>query len=84
MEVWYWLLTYWVYQLARATQALTMGSGTWEISKAHGEFIVWLEKATWLDVELALQSVILTRPNLLWFFNKVSQGLDNEHGWTSH
>ena len=71
MEVWYWLLTYWVYQIARATQALTMGKGTWEISKSHGESIVAIEKLFWLDMEVPLQAFVLARPNLLWFFNKV-------------
>lgn len=71
MEVWYWLLTYWVYQIARAAQALTMGKGTWEISKGHGEMIVWLEKMFWLDIEIPLQGFVMARPHLLWFFNKV-------------
>lgn len=68
-----WLLTYWVYQLARATQAVTMGEGTWDISKAHGELIVRIEKALFLDFEIALQQFVIVRPHLLWFFNKVSK-----------
>lgn len=75
MEVWYWLLTYWVYQLARATQAVTMGKGTWEISKDHGELIVAIEKMFWLDMEVPLQAFVLARPSLLWFFNKVCLSL---------
>lgn len=73
MEVWYWLLTYWVYQVARAMQALTMGKGTWEISKGHGELLVAIEKMFWLDIELPLQGFVMARPALLWFFNKVGR-----------
>jgi len=70
LEVHYWLLTYWVYQIARAMQALSMGSGTREVSQRHGEFIVWLEQVLHLDMELPLQAFVLARPSLLWFFNK--------------
>lgn len=62
---------YWVYQIARAIQALSMGSGTRELSQRHGEFLVWLEQILHLDIELPLQRFVLVRPNLLWFFNKV-------------
>jgi hypothetical protein len=71
MEVWYWLLTYWVYQIARATQALTMGAGTWELSKTHSVWLVNIERYLHIDVELPLQHFVMARPNLLWIFNKV-------------
>jgi len=70
MEVWYWLLTYWVYQIARAMQALTMGSGTREIAQRHAEIIVALERVLHIDVELALQHYVIAHPALLYFFNK--------------
>ncbi|KLO15633.1 hypothetical protein SCHPADRAFT_824512 [Schizopora paradoxa] len=70
MEVWYWLLTYWVYQIARAMQALTMGKGTRGIAQRHAELIIIIERALHIDIELALQKIILTRPALLYFFNK--------------
>ena len=69
--MWYWLLLYWVYQLARAAQAVSMGPGTRELSQQHGESLVRLEQALWIDVELPLQRLILPRPALLWFSNKV-------------
>lgn len=72
MEVWYWLLTYWVYQIARACQALTMGSSTRATSQEHGIWLLNLEKKLGLDMELWLQGVIIKegRGGLLWFFNK--------------
>lgn len=72
MEVWYWLLTYWVYQIARACQALTMGQHTREISQSHAISLLNVEKWMGINMELWLQGVILAdgRGWLLWFFNK--------------
>ena len=71
MEVWYWLLTYWIYQISRAMQALTMGEETWAISQRHAELIIWLERIMFLDVELPLQHFVMARPALLYCFNKI-------------
>ena len=73
LEVHYWLLTYWVYQIARAMQALTMGDGTRALSQRHGEWLVELERVLSLDIELPLQHFVMARPALLWFFNKVGR-----------
>lgn len=70
MEVWYWLLTYWVYQIARACQALTMGEYTRELSEVHSRQILALEQFLHIDVELGLQRFVLQRAWLLTFFNK--------------
>lgn len=70
MEVWYWLLTYWVYQIARACQALTMGANTRSISERHARQIISIQRWLHIDVELALQHFVMKREWLLIFFNK--------------
>jgi hypothetical protein len=47
-----------------------MGKHTREISQDHAIGLLNLEKALGLDIELGLQSLILNRAWLLWFFNK--------------
>lgn len=71
MELIYWLLTYWIYQISRATQALTMGEGTWAVAQQHGEWIVWLERVTLADIELPVQHFVMARPVLMYLCNKV-------------
>ncbi|KAL7425247.1 hypothetical protein Q5752_000935 [Cryptotrichosporon argae] len=70
MECWYWVLTYWIYQLARAAQAVTMGHNTRVLSEAHARVIIALERALHIDCELALQHFVMRFPLLLAFFNK--------------
>ena len=47
-----------------------MGKDTRDISQRHAIWLLNLEKATGLDIEKGLQSLILDRPFILWFFNK--------------
>ena len=47
-----------------------MGKHTRDISQRHAIWLLNLEKATGLDIEKGLQSLILDRPFILWFFNK--------------
>lgn len=86
MEVWYWLLTYvfywqrstesladyryWVYQIARACQALTMGDSTRELSERHARQIIAIERFFHIDIELGLQRIVMNHQWLLTFFNK--------------
>ncbi|WWC66003.1 uncharacterized protein I303_108625 [Kwoniella dejecticola CBS 10117] len=70
LEVWYWLLTYWIYQIARAMQALTMGSDFRILAERHARQIIEIEKVLHLDMELALQRIVMERSWLLTFFNK--------------
>ena len=62
--------SYWVYQIARACQALTMGDTTRAISEGHARQIVSLEKFLHIDIELGLQHFVMRHNWLLVFFNK--------------
>lgn len=61
---------YWVYQLARAAQAVSMGANTRVLSEAHARAILAIEVALGLDIEKALQEVVMKHDLLLRFFNK--------------
>lgn len=61
---------YWVYQIARACQALTMGANTRSISERHARQIISVQRWLHIDVELALQHFVMKREWLLIFFNK--------------
>ncbi|WVR07946.1 hypothetical protein IAU60_004989 [Kwoniella sp. DSM 27419] len=70
MEVWYWLLTYWIYQIARAMQALTMGADFRALAERHARQIITIERSLMIDIELGLQRFVMNRSWLLTFFNK--------------
>ncbi|TYJ53210.1 hypothetical protein B9479_006188 [Cryptococcus floricola] len=70
MEVWYWLLTYWIYQIARAMQALTMGADFRALAEQHARQIIAIQRWLAIDCELALQKFVMEREWLLVFFNK--------------
>jgi hypothetical protein len=56
--------------LETAAQAVTMGKNTRQISQDHAIWLLNIEKALGIDIELGLQKLILDRPFILWFFNK--------------
>lgn len=47
-----------------------MGSNTREIAQVNSIWLLNLEKAVGMDVELGLQKFVLQHAGLLWFFNK--------------
>jgi hypothetical protein len=47
-----------------------MGKNTRQISQDHAIWLLNIEKALGIDIELGLQKLILDRPFILWFFNK--------------
>jgi len=61
---------YWVYQIARACQALRMATQTRAVSEVHGRQILMLEQLLGIDVELGLQELVMTSDFLLVVFNK--------------
>lgn len=65
-----WLFSYWVYQIARALQALSMGDNTRTLSEAHARTILAIESALGLDIEKALQELVMKSDLILVFFNK--------------
>ncbi|WWD20416.1 hypothetical protein CI109_104892 [Kwoniella shandongensis] len=70
LEVWYWLLTYWTYQIARAVQALTMGADFRSLAEKHARQIIAFEEWLHIDIELGLQHLVMRHDWLLVFFNK--------------
>ncbi|WVQ84440.1 hypothetical protein IAT38_006592 [Cryptococcus sp. DSM 104549] len=70
MEVWYWLLTYWIYQIARAIQAVTMGADFRALAEHHARQIIAIQEWLHIDCELALQHFVMKHHWLLIFFNK--------------
>lgn len=62
--------SYWVYQIARALQALSMGDNTRSLSEAHARTILAIESALGLDIEKALQELVMKSDMILIFFNK--------------
>ncbi|KAF6828677.1 integral membrane protein [Colletotrichum musicola] len=60
-EIWYWNLTYWVYQLLRAFSArmIAGNEAVFDRARAHAISILRLEHLLGLDVELAVQRRIL-------------------------
>jgi hypothetical protein len=58
-----------------------MGKNTRQISQDHAIWLLNVEKALGIDIELGLQGLILDRKYLLWFFNKWVLGWAGALGW---
>ncbi|KAI2794236.1 hypothetical protein POX_a00827 [Penicillium oxalicum] len=63
LEIWYWLLIYWVYQGARAVSARLIDGNEATFAKAekHAIQLLHLEHILKIDIELTLQQFILTQ-----------------------
>ncbi|KAK6215778.1 integral membrane protein [Colletotrichum tabaci] len=73
-EIWYWNLTYWVYQLLRAVSARMIAGNEAVFARArdHAIAILNLERCLGLDVELGVQrSVLDNAPWLMPYLAKV-------------
>ncbi|KAF2744946.1 integral membrane protein [Sporormia fimetaria CBS 119925] len=71
VEVWYWALVYWVYQLGRAFTAVTMAEGTVNVARRHALQIIHLEQRLHIFWELSVQHWFLQHPELLRWTNRV-------------
>ncbi|KAK0730215.1 PAP2 superfamily-domain-containing protein [Lasiosphaeris hirsuta] len=71
VEVWYWALIYWVYQLGRAFTAVTLQVSTVDTAREHALQVVDLEKRLGIFVELDVQRWFLTYPLLMRWTNRV-------------
>ncbi|KAJ7158332.1 PAP2 superfamily-domain-containing protein [Mycena crocata] len=71
VEVWYWLLVYWTYQLARAFTAVTLKDDTLAVSRQHALSLIHLEQRLGVFVEPAVQNYVLARPTLLAALNRI-------------
>lgn len=61
---------YWIYQVARAIQALTMGADFRVLAEKHAREIIAIERWLHIDCELSLQKFVMKTNWLLIFFNK--------------
>ncbi|KAJ6471227.1 PAP2 superfamily-domain-containing protein, partial [Mycena vitilis] len=71
VEVWYWLLVYWTYQLALAFTAVTLKDDTLAVSREHALSLIHLEQKLGVFVELAVQGYVLARPALLGALKRI-------------
>jgi len=71
VEVWYWLLVYWTYQLGRAFTAVTLRSDTVVQARLHALSLVRLEQKLGIFLEPAIQGYFLPRPVLLTAINRI-------------
>ncbi|KAM6476971.1 PAP2 superfamily-domain-containing protein [Trichoderma sp. SZMC 28011] len=62
-EIWYWLLTYWVYQLSRAftARAIAPYPQIYLVAKQHALQLLAIEEFLHIDFEQAFQEYILTK-----------------------
>ncbi|KFA71566.1 hypothetical protein S40288_08860 [Stachybotrys chartarum IBT 40288] len=63
IEIWYWNLTYWIYQLARAVSAVNISSNAsvFLLARSHALRILSLESTLGIAVEQPLQAYLLAR-----------------------
>ncbi|KAL2259010.1 hypothetical protein VTK26DRAFT_7459 [Humicola hyalothermophila] len=70
VEVWYWALVYWVYQLGRAFTALTLQTSTVNTAREHALQVVHVEQRLGIFIEPAVQRWFLQHPTLMKWTNK--------------
>lgn len=70
VEVWYWALIYWVYQLGRAFTAVTLQESTVNTARKHALQIIHVEQRLGIFIEPAVQGWFLERPTLLRWTNR--------------
>ncbi|KAK1757729.1 PAP2 superfamily-domain-containing protein [Echria macrotheca] len=70
VEVWYWALIYWVYQLGRAFTAVTLQASTVDTAREHALQVIHLEQRLGIFVEVAIQQWFLTHPLLMRWTNR--------------
>lgn len=71
VEVWYWALIYWVYQLGRAFTAVTLVQGTVHTARRHALQLIHLEQRLHLFHEGAIQQFFMAYPNLMHWTNRL-------------
>ncbi|KAB5527917.1 PAP2 superfamily-domain-containing protein [Coniochaeta sp. 2T2.1] len=70
VEVWYWALIYWVYQLGRALTAVTLQASTVDTAREHALQVVHLEQYLGIFIEVSVQKWFLGHPVLMRWTNK--------------
>ncbi|KAK3330741.1 PAP2 superfamily-domain-containing protein [Apodospora peruviana] len=71
VEVWYWALIYWVYQLGRAFTAVTLQVGTVNAAREHALQVIHVEQWLGIFVELDVQRYFLQYPSLMKTINRI-------------
>lgn len=71
VEVWYWALIYWVYQLGRAFTALTLNQGTVLTAREHALQLIRLEQRLGIFWEPEIQRWFLQYPFLMHWINRI-------------
>jgi len=71
VEVWYWALIYWVYQLGRAFTAVTLQLSTVDTARKHALQVIHLEQRLHMFVEGDIQQYFLQYPSLMRAINRV-------------
>lgn len=71
VEVWYWALIYWVYQLGRAFTAVTLSQGTVLTAREHALQLIRLEQRLNIFWEPAIQQWFLQFPMLMHWINRI-------------
>ncbi|KAL2127272.1 hypothetical protein VTI74DRAFT_10998 [Chaetomium olivicolor] len=70
VEVWYWALIYWVYQLGRAFTAVTLQASTVDTAREHALQVIHAEQRLGIFVEPAIQRWFLGYPTLMRWTNR--------------
>lgn len=71
VEVWYWALIYWVYQLGRAFTAVTLVQGTVHTARRHALQLIHLEQYLHIFWEPAIQRFFLQYPTTMHWINRI-------------
>ncbi|KAK4504719.1 hypothetical protein PRZ48_002681 [Zasmidium cellare] len=71
VEVWYWALIYWVYQLGRAFTAVTLVQGTVHTARKHALQLIHLEQRLGIFWEPAIQRYFLQFPTTMHWINRI-------------
>ncbi|KAK3311061.1 PAP2 superfamily-domain-containing protein [Chaetomium strumarium] len=71
VEVWYWALIYWVYQLGRAFTAVTLQESTVHTAREHALQVIHVEQRLGIFIEPAVQRWFLQSPTLMRWTNRV-------------
>ncbi|KAK3393950.1 PAP2 superfamily-domain-containing protein [Podospora didyma] len=70
VEVWYWALVYWVYQLGRAFSAVHLAASTVDTARTHALQVIAVEKWLGIFVEADIQRWFTSHPNLMRWTNR--------------
>lgn len=71
VEVWYWLLIYWVYQLGRAASTVFIVEGTVHAARTHALQIIALEQKLHIFWELNIQAFFMCSPIFMMWINRI-------------